>query len=480
MKRYKLNLWGALAVIGFVLLGLRAEAATNVVEVRGPSSYVFVPNNLVVNVGDTVLWTNQSSAVHDVTQGTRAGGKDPNPYWAQALLTLANRRFSVTFSNVGAYPYICEQHVFITPQPPSNPTQTGLVTVVIANIAPTVAITSPVDVSRFTAPASFNITADASDSDGTVTNVQFFAGATLLGSDTAPPYSIDAGPLTNGVYQLTARVLDNLGGSSTSAVVNVVVNSTHSVTTSGTTFVPNALNITVGDTVVFNDLFGAHSVTGDSASEPFCGSAFPSSCQVTFDTVDTFAYHCIPHGSIGMTGTITVSSPVNFRPIAILTSPTNGSVFAAPATFNLTADASDFGGSVARVNFIRGGLTLISTDDTSPYSATANALPEGNYVLTARVTDNLNLAGTSAPVNITVVTPDDNLLSSPTSLPAGFQFNYTANPGLRYVVEGSANDASPTPFVPIATNVAGSDVVTFSDPAAVGRSNRAYRVFRQP
>jgi hypothetical protein len=201
---------------------------------------------------------------------------------------------------------------------------------------------------------------------------------------------------------------------------------------------------------------------------------------VTFDTVGTFAYHCIPHGSIGMTGTITVSSPVNFRPIAILTSPTNGSVFAAPATFNLTADASDFGGSVARVNFIRGGLTLISTDDTSPYSATANALPEGHYVLTARVTDNLNLAGTSAPVNITVVTPVDILLSSPTSLPAGFQFNYTANPGLRYVVEGSANDASPTPFVPIATNVAGSDVVTFSDPAAVGRSNRAYRVFRQP
>jgi hypothetical protein len=257
------------------------------------------------------------------------------------------------------------------------------------------------------------------------------------------------------------------------------VNTNHTITTSGTTFVPNTLTITVGDTVTFTGLPG-HTVTGDTVAEPFCGSEFPTTCQVTFNTVGTFAYHCIPHQAFGMTGTITVTSPVNFRPIATLTKPANGSVFAAPATIDLAAEASDYGGSITTVLFIRGGTTGIGPDTTSPYTQTATALPAGNYVLTARATDNNGLFGTSAPVNISVVTPVNVQLLAPSNAPVGFQFNYTANPGLRYVVEGSAVDGSPVPFVPLVTNVAGSNVVTFIDSTAVTRSNRAYRVFRQP
>ena len=52
--------------------------------------------------------------------------------------------------------------------------------------------------------------------------------------------------------------------------------------------------------------------------------------------------------------------------------------------------------------------------------------------------------------------------------------------GLRYVVEGSAADGSPIPFVPLETKVATNSVMPFSDSASTSRSNRAYRVFRQP
>jgi hypothetical protein len=62
----------------------------------------------------------------------------------------------------------------------------------------------------------------------------------------------------------------------------------------------------------------------------------------------------------------------------------------------------------------------------------------------------------------------------------GFQFDFTANPGLTYVIEGSAADGSPTPFVPLATNVANTNPMTFTDSDSGGRSNRAYRVFRRP
>jgi hypothetical protein len=50
---------------------------------------------------------------------------------------------------------------------------------------------------------------------------------------------------------------------------------------------------------------------------------------------------------------------------------------------------------------------------------------------------------------------------------------------LRYVIEGSASAASPVPFVPLATNVANASVMTFTDPGASNRLQRAYRVFRQ-
>lgn len=47
-----------------------------------------------------------------------------------------------------------------------------------------VSITSPANGSSFNAPASIGIAANASDSDGSVTSAEFYAGNTLLGQDT--------------------------------------------------------------------------------------------------------------------------------------------------------------------------------------------------------------------------------------------------------------------------------------------------------
>src|SRR5207253_3197586 len=59
------------------------------------------------------------------------------------------------------------------------------------NAAPTVAITSPANGATFGAPATVLITADANDSDGTVTKVEFYSGATKLGEDTTAPYNFN-------------------------------------------------------------------------------------------------------------------------------------------------------------------------------------------------------------------------------------------------------------------------------------------------
>jgi glucose/arabinose dehydrogenase len=89
------------------------------------------------------------------------------------------------------------------------------------NVAPVVSITSPTNGASFSNPASVTITATASDSDGSVTNVEFFDGATSLGSDSTSPYSV-ATTLAPGSHTLTAVVTDNLGATNNSSVtVNV-------------------------------------------------------------------------------------------------------------------------------------------------------------------------------------------------------------------------------------------------------------------
>jgi glucose/arabinose dehydrogenase len=91
-----------------------------------------------------------------------------------------------------------------------------------ANQPPTVAIVSPTNGASFTSPANVPITANANDPDGSVANVEFFDGATSLGNDSTSPYSVTAS-LATGAHAITAVATDNLGLSTTSAVVNVTV-----------------------------------------------------------------------------------------------------------------------------------------------------------------------------------------------------------------------------------------------------------------
>jgi acid phosphatase type 7 len=98
------------------------------------------------------------------------------------------------------------------------------------NALPSVAITSPTSGASFTAPASVTIAASASDSDGSVASVAFYAGGSLLGTDTSSPYSI-VWNAPVGAHSLTAVATDNLGGARTSTPVSIAVNGAGGPTT---------------------------------------------------------------------------------------------------------------------------------------------------------------------------------------------------------------------------------------------------------
>ena len=118
--------------------------------------------------------------------------------------------FTNTFTSAGVFSYYCRVHFSIG--------MTGQVVVVGANTPPGLAITNPLDGAVFAAPANVTIEAGVTNGTAPVTNVQFFAGNTLLANESAGPFSATANGLTAGNYALSAIALDTNGLSATNTV----------------------------------------------------------------------------------------------------------------------------------------------------------------------------------------------------------------------------------------------------------------------
>jgi predicted phage tail protein len=94
----------------------------------------------------------------------------------------------------------------------------------VTNAAPTVTLTSPADHSTYTAPAEITFTADAADSDGTISRVTFWANNRLIGTATTAPYTVTWKHVPAGQYAIEAHAVDNSGTVANSAPILIVVN----------------------------------------------------------------------------------------------------------------------------------------------------------------------------------------------------------------------------------------------------------------
>jgi probable HAF family extracellular repeat protein len=81
-----------------------------------------------------------------------------------------------------------------------------------------VTITNPAPNATFTAPATFVVSASASDTAGTVTNVQFLVNGNVISNCTSVPYHATASNLGLGTYTLTAVASDNGGLKATNSI----------------------------------------------------------------------------------------------------------------------------------------------------------------------------------------------------------------------------------------------------------------------
>jgi hypothetical protein len=81
---------------------------------------------------------------------------------------------------------------------------------VVANEVPTVALALPRNGQRLV-PGAIDLLATASDGDGSIARVDFYAGTTLVGSATARPYAATWTNASVGTFTLTASAVDNAG-----------------------------------------------------------------------------------------------------------------------------------------------------------------------------------------------------------------------------------------------------------------------------
>ena len=100
------------------------------------------------------------------------------------------------------------------------------VSVVVAtpNSPPSVAITAPLPGTQYVSSATVNLAATASDADGTVAKVDYYANATLVGTVQTLPYAFAWANVAAGTYSLVAKATDNAGLVASSSPVSISVN----------------------------------------------------------------------------------------------------------------------------------------------------------------------------------------------------------------------------------------------------------------
>jgi plastocyanin len=193
------------------------------VVVKMTSNLAFNPSTSAINAGDSVTWTNISTIAHNTTSD--------NPLWASPTSGLG-LTFTHQFPTAGSFPYECTIHVFEG--------MTGTITVSAAVATPpVVAITSPANGASFFAPAGFTLSATASSSSATISQVQFFEGSNSLGVVKTSPYSVGVTGLAAGSFVFSAVATDSNGLAATNSVSVTVATATPPSLGAGT-FIPPA------------------------------------------------------------------------------------------------------------------------------------------------------------------------------------------------------------------------------------------------
>lgn len=91
------------------------------------------------------------------------------------------------------------------------------------NNYPSIALTKPANEQKIVVGEELFVEAEATDTDGSIVKVEFFANGEKLGEDTTQPYSLAISSLSIGSYRIKARVTDDHGAVTESGSVVITI-----------------------------------------------------------------------------------------------------------------------------------------------------------------------------------------------------------------------------------------------------------------
>lgn len=196
-------------------------------------AYFLLPDQITLNFGpfnNSRLYFNQQRA--DFVPVPSADLLRPFTYPSEELFTeqitpnkylgLTNQQLKAQFGSSFGGQILPENAVFHTMIVGGKATNVSNAT----NQLPVVNITAPANNSTFDSGQTVMIEASASDPDGTVRQVEFFVNDTSIGIDNHSPFSMAWTTRGSGNQTLKAVATDNAGATTTSAIVNIIINQT--------------------------------------------------------------------------------------------------------------------------------------------------------------------------------------------------------------------------------------------------------------
>jgi plastocyanin len=373
-----------------IFVAVPAWGATTNVNMIGNR---FVPPNLTISFGDTVTWTNLDNTRHDTVSGVNGV---PSPGWRSPLFGIRGS-YSFTFTNmpVGVrIPYYCTPHWQIG--------MVGSVTVLPPNSPPTVSIDSPTNSAIIAVGLAVVIQATAADSDGNVVRVDFFADGNPIGADGSIPYSITFANPSFGPHELRAVAVDNRGGTSVPAIVNLTAIEPPQIDVQ-----PGDLSLNEGDVAVFDVVV--------SGAPPLSFQWRFNGIEIAGATNSSLAVNPVTTNNVGEY-VVVVSNPalsVTSRPatlsviplpVVTLTSPPNGARYPVGVPVAVTADATNANGIGVRVEFLINNL-VVGLVSNAPFGIVLSNLAAGTYELVARAINDLGGRSTSESMQVSVHDP---------------------------------------------------------------------------
>jgi hypothetical protein len=257
-----------------------------------------------------------------------------------------------------------------------------------------------------------SLTASASDSDGTVSAVEYRIGSgtgPLIGRSTTAPYPVWWTNMSAGSYTVIAIAFDDRNGTRTSAPVHITIQANRPPTVALTAPVASATYTAPANIVVAasaNDSDGSIAKVEFYAGSTLIGSSTTAPYTVAWNAVDAGAFLVTAKATDNL-GLVAASSAVpvtvvnNAPPTVALAAPSPGGPYFAPATITLTATASDGDGSIARVDFQADGM-LIGSATATPYSIIWDNVADGSHSVTARAVDDRGGVTVTDPLSVTV------------------------------------------------------------------------------